>query len=145
MTLLLSSITLRDLFVAAGWAQLGILIASALVPFKLQWREALRPLPRLLRQLVWVYGAYVVLAIVAFAVISLRCAGELAARGPLARGFSAYVAVFWGARLTLQWVFDVRPHLTRAWLKVGYHALTAVFAGLAALYGWAAVAPVHVS
>lgn len=130
-----------DLFVAGGVAQLGILVASALVPFRLNWKRDLASLPRLHRQMYWVYGGYVVLSIVAFGVLSLVHAAELAAGGGLARGFCGYVAVFWGVRVCLQAVFDVKEHLTAWWLTAGYHLLTGLFVGLTAVYGWAAVRP----
>ncbi len=91
----------------------------------------------------WTYGGYVVLSIVAFGLISLTNAAELAARTPLARWFCGYVFVFWAVRLALQFVFDVRPHLTAWWLKAGYAALTVIFAYLTVVYGWAAFGPVR--
>ena len=132
---------MTQLIFAAGVAQLGVLVASALVPFRLKWREQLRCLPLLHRQMYWVYGGYVVLAIVAFAGISMLNAEELARGGGLARGFCFYVAVFWGIRVCLQLVFDVKAHLTRWWLKAGYHLLTVLFLCFTALYGWAALRP----
>ena len=123
----------------AGVAQLSILIASALVPVRLNWHEELRGLSRLHRQMYWTYGGYVVLSILAFAVISLMNADELAGGGALARGFCAYVAVFWGIRAALQLVFDVKAHLTARWLKAGYVALSLMFVALTMIYGWAAL------
>jgi uncharacterized membrane protein YraQ (UPF0718 family) len=132
---------LSRLIFAGGIAHLLILIASALVPFRLKWREELRSLSRLHRQMYWVYGGYVVLAIVALGLISIFNAQELARGSGLARGFCCYVAVFWGIRLALQGVFDVKEHLTAWWLRLGYRGLTVVFTCLAVLYGWAAIHP----
>ena len=134
--------TLTTLITLAGAAQLSVLIASALVPLRLRWRTALGGLPRLHRQLYWVYGGYVVLAIVAFGLISLFNAAELAAGSGLARGVCAFIAVFWGIRLTLQAVFDVKEHLSAWWLKVGYNTLTVLFVLFTLVYGYAAVRPV---
>jgi hypothetical protein len=134
-------VELASLLMAGGVTQLGVLIASALVPFRLNWHRELAPLARLHRQLYWVYGGYIVLSIVAFALITLLNARELAAGGGLARGFCGYVAVFWGVRLCLQPVFDVKEHLTEWWLRLGYHALTLLFVFLAAVYAWAAIHP----
>lgn len=125
----------------AGWLQLSILVASSLVPVRLNWRESLAGLPRLHRQLYWVYGGYVVLSIVALGTISLLCAGELAQGSLLARAFCAYAALFWGIRLALQGVLDVREFLTAWWLKAGYYGLTVVFASLTAIFGFAAAQP----
>jgi len=130
---------LARLIFLAGIGQLGVLIASALVPFRLNWREELRPLGRLHRQMYWVYGGYVVLSIVAFAVISILDATELAGGGRLARGFCAYLAAFWGIRLTLQGVFDVKEHLTTWWLKLGYFVLTLLFLAFTVIYAWSAM------
>jgi hypothetical protein len=116
------------LILLAGGAHLGILLASALVPFRLSWRTELAVLSRLHRQMYWTYGGFVVPSIVTFALISLFNVEELA-HGGLTRGFC------------LQLVFDVKVHLTRWWLRAGYHLLTALFICFAALYGWAALRP----
>lgn len=137
----MSDATLANLIFAAGFCQLCVLVASALVPIRLNWRAAFAPLPRLHRQMYWVYGGYVVMAIVALGLISLFNARELAASGGLARGVCAYVAVFWGVRLSLQSVLDVKDHLTTWWLRLGYHTLTLLFASFTALYAWAALRP----
>jgi hypothetical protein len=135
--------TLAQLLFAAGVAQLGVLVASAIVPFRLNWRDELSSLSRLHRQMYWVYGGYVVMSIVAFAFLSILNARELAERSGLARGVCCYIAVFWGVRVVLQGVFDVREHLSAWWLKAGYFILTVLFAALTALYAWAAVGAIR--
>lgn len=131
--------SLADLLFYAGAMHLGILIASSLVPFRLNWREELGVLSTLHRQMYWVYGGYVVLSIIAFALISMFNAQELASGSGLARGFCGYVAVFWGVRVCLQPIFDVKVHLTTWWLKAGYNLLTLLFLSFAALYAYAAL------
>jgi hypothetical protein len=133
--------SLSDVIFYAGAAHLGILIASALVPIRLSWHTELAVLSRLHRQMYWVYGGYVVLSIVAFAFISMLNARELASGSGLARAFCSYVAVFWGVRLCLQFVFDVKEHLTLWWLKVGEHLLTVMFLSFTVVYAWAALRP----
>lgn len=119
----------------------GILIASALAPGALDWKKHLATLPELLRRMFWVYGAFIVLCIVAFALLTAWQAPVLAEGAPLARGFCGFVAAFWGLRLLVQcFVFDARPYLTNWIYRWGYHGLTVVFAVLAGLYGWAAFA-----
>lgn len=133
---------LKTLITLAGVGQLGVLVASSLVPFRLNWKTELSGLSPLHRQMYWVYGGYVVLAIVAFGFISLFNAHELASGGGLARGVCGYIAVFWGVRLVLQGVFDVKEHLTAWWLRVGYHILTALFVSFTLIYAYAALRPV---
>jgi hypothetical protein len=132
-------IALPNLIALAGAGQLCVLVASSLVPLRLNWRRDLAVLPRLHQQLFWVYGGYVVLSIVALGLISLLNAEELASGTGLARAICAYTAVFWGIRLSLQTVLDARPHLTKWWLKAGYHLLTVLFAAFTGIFGYAAL------
>jgi hypothetical protein len=131
-------IALADLIRVSGAAQLSILIASSLVPFKLKFKQDLASLPTLHRQLYWTYGGYVVMGIVTLALISLTCADELATGSRLARAVCIYGTLFWGIRLALQAVLDAKPHLTAWWLTAGYHTLTVLFLFNTAVYAYAA-------
>jgi hypothetical protein len=130
---------MKDLIFFAGIGQLCVLTASALVPLRLNWKSDLQVLPRLHRQLFWVYGGYVVLAIIALGLVSLTNSAELAQGTLLARCVCGYIAVFWGIRLSLQAFLDVNGHLTNRWLKMGYHALTVLFAAFTVVFAWAAL------
>jgi hypothetical protein len=129
------------LLFVAGLIQISVLVASALVPLRLDWRSQLAPLPKLIRQLFWVYGGYTVLAILGLAVIVIVNATELAAGSLLARSVCLYLAAFWGIRLALQLVLDARPFLTVWWLWAGEATLTLIFVFLTAVYLLAALAP----
>jgi hypothetical protein len=84
-----------------------------------------------------------VLTIIGFGVISLIAPSDIASGTTLARAFCAFVAIFWLARLGVQFfVFDATPLLTRPHLRIGYHGLTVVFLTLVVIYGYAAFAPV---
>ena len=133
-------VTLVTFIRIGGLLHFGILIASALTPQVLNWRSELRKLHPLTRQLVWVHGVFIVLTIVALGAIATINAPLLALGGLLARCVCGFVAVFWLARLSLQFaLFDPKPFLTKPILKVGYHGLTVVFAYLAVTFAWAAV------
>jgi hypothetical protein len=59
----------------------------------------------------------------------------------LARSVCGFVALFWGTRLAVQFFyFDPTAYLTTLQLKLGYHALTVVFACLTIVYTWSALA-----
>lgn len=131
--------SLATLIFVAGLMHFGILIASALVPFRLDWKNELASLSKLHWQMYWVYGGYVVMSIIAFGVISVTNAQELAEGSGLARAFCGYVCFFWLVRLGLQAVLDVKQHLTAWWLTAGYHTLTVVFFVLMLIYGWGAI------
>jgi hypothetical protein len=124
----------------AAAVQSLILIASASTPRVLDWRKNLAVLHPFLRKLFWVYGVFVVMMIVAFAVLTFRHADAMAAREPVARSLCLFIAIFWGARLLVQFaIFDARPFLTNWFYKTGFHALTIIFAFLTFVYGKAAL------
>lgn len=126
-----------------GILHFGILIASAMVPQVLDWKASLDKLDRLSRQLVWVHGVFIVIVIIGFGLLSILFANDLVTGAPLARGVSFFIALFWGARLIVQFfVFDAAPYLRTPILKAGYHGLTFVFIYQAVVYSWAAFLPV---
>ena len=130
--------TLILLIRLAGGLHFGILIASALVPQVLDWRRELKPLSTVTRQLVWVHGGFIVLTIIGLGSIALIAAPELAAGTTLARAVCGFTALFWGARLALQFVlFHPEALLTRWSLRAGYHGLTIVFAVISSVFGYA--------
>jgi len=124
----------------AAALQLLILIASASTPRVLDWRKNLAVLHPFLRKLFWVYGVFVVMVIIAFAALTFRHADAMAAREPVARSLCLFIAIFWGARLLVQFaIFDARPFLTNWFYKTGFHALTIIFAFPTFVYGKAAL------
>jgi len=134
--------TLSTSIFAAGICHFGILIASALVPKVLDWRHQLQTLTPLCRHLVWTHGAFIVLVIIGFGALSVGLATDLAAGTTLARCLCGFIGIFWLTRLIIQlFLFDARPYLSSRFLKVGYHALTIVFTGLAGTYLYTALAP----
>ena len=133
---------MKTLILFGGLLHFAILSASAITPLVLDWRRYLAPLPPLLRQMFWVYGSFIVLVIVSFGTISLTNADALASGNPLPRWLCGMIAIFWSARLAVQWfVFDATPFLTNGLLKLGYHALTVAFVALVIIYGCAAITP----
>lgn len=132
---------LPQLLFAAGLIQITVLVASALVPLRLDWKSQLAGLPKLIRQLFWVYGGYVVLAILGLGLLVMVNATELASGSLLARSVCGYLALFWGIRLGLQSVLDARPYLTAWWLWAGEAILTVIFVYLIGVYLLAAVWP----
>lgn len=131
---------LATLILIGGVLHFGLLLASASVPRVLDWGRELGKLDPLSRQLVWVHGAFIVLIIIGFGAVSVGLHNELAGGSLLARAVCAFIALFWAARLVVQFfVFDAKPYLRSALLKMGYNGLTVVFVYFAAVYGMAAV------
>ena len=131
---------MKSLLLAGGALHFVILLASALTPRVLDWRGNLAALDPFLRRLFWVYGSFIVLVIVSFGTLTLFHADALASGASLARAVCAVVAIFWLARLAVQFfVFDARAFLTTTFRRLGYHWLTVLFAALVFIYGCAAL------
>ena len=131
---------MKTSLIIGGLLHFVILIASALAPRVLDWRANLAALHPFLRRLFWVYGCFIVLVIISFGGLTLLNADELVLGAPLARSVCAIIAIFWLARLAVQFfVFDARPFLTTTFLWLGYHGLTLLFAALVFIYGCAAL------
>lgn len=131
---------MKTWLLAAGLLHFAVLVASALTPRVLDWRTNLAMLPPFLRRLFWVYGAFIVLVIISFGVLTLLNADELASGAALSRSVCAMIALFWLTRLGVQFfVFDARPFLTTAFLRLGYHGLTLLFTALVFIYGCVAL------
>ena len=124
----------------AGTLHFAILIASAMVPGVLDWKNQLARLDKHVREVVWVHGIFIVLVIVSFGALLVARAGDLATGSPLARWTAGIIALFWGVRLILQFVlFKPSEWVDRWWLLAGYHALTVVFAYITTITTWAAL------
>jgi len=120
-----------------GFAQLSVLIASALVPLRLNWKSELSNLPPLMRQLFWIYGGYIVLSITSLGLLCIFFSDTLANGSPLSRAICAYAATFWGIRLALQPFLHAESHLMTSWLRMGYRTLTALFGTFTAILSFA--------
>lgn len=118
----------------AGFAQWSVLVASAYVPIHLKWSSTFAVLPRLHRQLIWCYAAFIAASIIALGLVCVTQSVELSNGSALARAVCIYGATFWGVRLCLQAVFDAKPYLTTRWLHMGYHVLTLLFVSFVTVY-----------
>ncbi len=99
----------------AATVQLLILIASALTPWVLNWHKNLVVLHPFLRRLFWVYGAFIVMVIIAFAILTFVHVDAMADGQPVARSLCAFIAIFWGARLFVQFaIFNADSAVTTA-------------------------------
>jgi hypothetical protein len=131
--------TLVVLLRTAGLLHLGLIGAGALMPRTVELSAHLASLPPFIRRLFWVYYSFIGLCLVSFGTITFSLAHALAGGGAVARAVCSFLAVFWTLRLVAAtFVFDVRPYLTNAWLRLGYQATNVAFAYLPLAYALAA-------
>lgn len=130
---------LEWLLIALGIGHFLILLASFRVPRELGWSEDLPKLRSFNRKLMWVYGAFTVLTIVSFGILTLGLRQSFIAGEPAAVGLAAFISIFWAARIAVDFLYFKHED----WPKgpefvVGHALLTSLFAFLA--LGYALVA-----
>jgi hypothetical protein len=137
--------TLIALLRLAGVAHLGILAAGASMPSVVNLRSHIAVLPQFIRQLFWVYYSFIGLCLVSFGAITFFFAERLVDGSSLSRAVCVFLTAFWTLRLAAATlVFDVRPYLTSAKWRIGYHATSIVFILLPLIYlaaAWRGGAP----
>ena len=126
----------------AAFGHIALLIAGISMPFVVKMREHTRALPEFLRQLFYVYYAFIGFCILGFGALTYFFADAIAKGEPLARTLAGFLAVFWLARLLVAaFVFDMKPYLSKGSYKAGYHLLNFFFLYLIGVYLWAALQP----
>src|SRR5882724_10076054 len=78
----------------AGFGHFCVLIASFQVPVRMRWREDLTKLMPVNRKLMWTYGAFIVLTIVAFGTLTLALHDELLRGDRSALGLAGFIGAF---------------------------------------------------
>lgn len=126
---------LKTLLVLAGAGQIALAIASLAIPRVLRWSEDLAKLRPLTRQVFWTYAGYILGTNLAFGLVSAFASDWLLAPTPLATAVCAFIAVYWAARVAVQFLYFDRtgaPILPEI-------ALVALFVYCAVVYAAAAL------
>jgi hypothetical protein len=135
----MSSQTLRILLVLAGLSQIGLVAVSPLIPRLLHWREEVAKLRPLTRQVFTVYAFYILGTNLAFGLLSALRPGWLLGGSGLARAVASFIALYWGARVIIQFTYydrkDAPPGLV---FRLGEAMLVILFLFLTLVYGLAA-------
>lgn len=129
---------LKTTVVLAGAGQLVLVVASALIPRCLGWREPLGGLPVLLRQLFWTYAGYILGMHLFFGLVSAFGSGLLLDGTPQAALLCGLMMLWWGVRIALQFFCFDRSGIPRTGFNRAAEALlVCLFAGLTATYALA--------
>ena len=119
-----------------------ILGASFQVPHRLGWKEDFASLSRFNRKIFWTYGAFIVLCITSFGILTGVLHEELLRADRAAVALSCFIGVFWLARIgTDLWYFK-HDDWPQGWeFELGHVALTCLFSALMIVFG--VVVPLH--
>ncbi|MCB1094954.1 MAG: hypothetical protein KDN22_05175 [Verrucomicrobiae bacterium] len=126
---------LRAALLAAGVAQLVIVCASFAIPKVLDWKAELEPVGNLTRQIFWTYAGYILISNLAFGLLSAFAGGALLDGSILASAVTGFIALWWGARLAIQFFyFDTTQMPGGRFHKLAEAALILAFVFLAVVY-----------
>ncbi len=119
----------------AGLGHFCVLIASFQVPSRLGWKSDLAKLTPFNRKLMWTYGGFTVLTILAFGTLTLTLHNEMLRGDRAALGLAAFIGVFWAARVTADAAYFRHTDWPQGTsFVVGHILLTTLFVSLAATY-----------
>jgi hypothetical protein len=127
----------KCLFVA-GLIQAGMLLANFYLPGKLKYRENLKLVAPIVRQVFISHAIYIIGVVLLFTLITFGFPGDLASGHGLGRFLAASMCIFWLCRIPLQMFFLDRE--LRRQNRLGDVAMLLGLAFLAATYGAAALA-----
>ena len=132
---------LRTLIFLAGLGQIVLALASLAIPRVLRWAEETAKLRPLLRQMFWTYGAYIWCTNLAFGLVSALAPDWLLDRSPLAAAVTGFIALYWGARVVIQFAyFDRSDAPPGAHVRLAEAGLVALFVYLTFVYALASAA-----
>lgn len=130
---------LETLFSVALWAAAAghflILVASFQVPSRLNWKTDLATLAPFNRKLFWKGGAFIVITIVAFGLLTFYLHDEMLGGSRVALGLAAFIGIFWAARVFADlFYFSHKDWPAGIWMTIGHYLLTALFTALSLTY-----------
>lgn len=134
----------RTLLQTAGIGQLALVIGSLAIPRILRWQEDTGRLRPLTRQVFWTYAGYIWATNLCFGLLSVGAPDWLLDRSPLAGVVAGYIALYWAARLVIQFAyFDRSAMPTGLGSRLGEAALVGLFVCLTLVYGGVAFLALH--
>lgn len=121
----------------AGIGQLALCCVSAAIPYLLDWEQEFAGVQVLLKKMFLVYAAYILCINFSFGLLSTFAPDSLVAHGFMPSVVSAFIFVYWGARVMVElFVFDL-SHLNRPHEIAGRRGIELLFAYLTLVYGLA--------
>lgn len=131
---------MKEALILAGLGQVALALGSLALPRMLDLATEARRLRPLVRELFWTHAGYILVTNACFGLLSALAPELLLSEAPLARIVAAYIAIYWGVRLTIQFVYFDRRNAPRgAFYRWAERGLVSLFAYLTAVYGWLAL------
>jgi hypothetical protein len=104
--------TLTILLIGSGIGHIASSLGSIAVPTLLDWKKHIDAVPTLMRQVFWVYSAYIKMIGIAFGIVSILGRDELLASSFLAKSINLFIVIYWTGRLAVGFIYYDRSTLT---------------------------------
>lgn len=128
----------QQLIFLAGLAQIALVLGSLAIPKILNWRGELAKVNLLIKQMFWVYAAYILVINLCFGLISVFAFRDLTNGSKLALLINGFIAVYWISRVWIQFLyFDRASFPAGKWNRLGEVVLVTVFVFLSIVYSCA--------
>jgi hypothetical protein len=125
----------------AGIGHLVLSLGSLIIPKALNWKDHLKVLQPLLRQMFWTYAGYILAINASFGFVSILGADELLNKSFLAKSITLFISAYWLARIGIQFFyFDKTDAPKGLFYSLGEIALIGLFMAFTVIY---AVAFLH--
>ena len=122
---------LRVLILVCGVGHIVLSLGSVTIPMLLNWKKELKVLQPLLRQMFWTYAAYILVINFCFGLVSILGPDELLNKSFLAKSLTAFISLYWVARVFIQFFYFDRTHAPKGLIftlgEIGLVALFVVF------------------
>lgn len=126
---------LKILILLSGIAHIVLSVVSSVIPKALKWKEGLKDLQPLLRQMFWTYAAYILVINFCFGLVSILGTEELVNHSFLAKSINLFIAVYWLARVFIQFFYFDKTDAPKGLIfTLGEIALVGLFIGFTVVY-----------
>jgi hypothetical protein len=131
---------MERLIFLAGLGQIILILASLAIPRVLRWHEDVAKVRPLTRQVFWTYAGYIWTTNLCFGLLSALRPNWLLDRSPLAACVSGFIALYWGARVVIQFTYFDRSDAPQGrHVRLAEAALVGLFISLTLIYGAAVI------
>ncbi|MGD1842853.1 MAG: hypothetical protein ACFB0B_18445 [Thermonemataceae bacterium] len=130
--------TFHTLIQFCGLAHIVLGLGSLAIPKLLDWSNAFKHTPLLIKQIFWTYAGYILFINLFFGVVSLLLTEEMLSGTGLAVALTLLISIYWIARLIIQFVYFDKSDLPEAFIyKFGEWALVILFVLFSVAYSYA--------
>jgi hypothetical protein len=133
-----SWLNVKQMIRLAGLGQIVLALGSLAVPNVLRWRAELAKVQPLIKQMFWVYAAYIFVINLSFGLLSLFDSQDLQNGSAMAMLITGFIALYWISRVLIQFFYFDRTNFPAGgWHRAAEVLLVAAFVFFSLVYGWA--------